>query len=70
MISNVQYIVDNLGNKVSVIVPYMDWEKMQKLINKMEILQGIKEGMLEIKKSAKKGRKMQTLTEFLDECRG
>ena len=73
MSTTVQYIVDKLGNKISVVVPFTEWEninqKYQKLLNKFDILNGIKDSMLEIKKAKKKGTKLQTLTEFLDESR-
>jgi len=71
MISNIQYIIDNSGSKVSVILPFLEWEqlnsKYRKLQNKLEILQGIQDSMTEIRKTKKSGEKLQTLTDFLNE---
>ncbi len=53
MITNIQYIVDNSGSKISVILPFVEWEKLnseyQKLQNKMEIMLGIQNSITEIK---------------------
>ncbi len=71
MSQTLQYIVDNSGNKVSVIVPYTDWEKLnnqyQKLLNKLDVLQGIKDSIIEIKASKKNAKELQSLSDFLNE---
>ncbi len=71
MITDIQYVVDNTGSKISVILPFMEWEKLnleyQKLQKKMEIMLGIQSSMMEIKEAKKTGVKLQTLTDFLDE---
>ncbi len=73
MITNIQYVVDNNGSKLSVILPFSEWEKMnsdyKKLQNKLDILQGIQESMSEINEAKKTGEKLQTLTDFLNESR-
>jgi len=73
MITNIQYVVDNSGSKIPVILPYSEWEqlnsKYQKLQNKLEILQGINDSMTEIRKTNKSNKKLQTLTDFLNESR-
>ena len=73
MIANIQYVIDNSGNKTSVILPFSEWKKLnanyQKLKNKLDILQGIQDSMEEIKDAKRKGNKLQTLTDFLDENR-
>lgn len=73
MQQSLQYITDDLGNKTSVIIPYSDWEKFneryRKLLNKIQILTGIKNGILEVKEARKKGVKLQSLTDFLNECK-
>ena len=73
MIANIQYVVDNTGSKVSVILPFAEWEKFnveyQKLQNKLEIINGIQDSMLEIKENKKTGKKLQTLSDFLNESR-
>ena len=73
MITNIQYVVDSSGSKVSVILPFLEWEqlnsKYQKLQNKLDILQGIQDSMTEIKEAKNSGEKLQTLTDFLNESR-
>ena len=73
MITNIQYVVDNSGNKISVILPFLEWEQLsseyQKLQNKLDILQGIQDSMTEIRETKKSGEKLQALTDFLNESR-
>ena len=68
---NVQYVMDNMGNKTSVIIPFNEWNefnlKYQKLVNKLRVLTGIKEGIREVKEAKEKGKKLQTLNDFLNE---
>ena len=73
MITNIQYVIDNSGSKISVILPFLEWEKLNseyhKLQNKLEVIQGIQDSMNEIKTAKKTGKKLQTLTDFLNESR-
>ncbi len=73
MQQSLKYITDDLGNRTSVIIPYSDWEKFnesyQKLLNKIQILTGIKNGILEVREARKKGVELQSLTNFLNECK-
>ena len=66
-----QVVLDSRGRKVSVIVPFKEWEKLTsdfiKLQNKLNILTGIQEGLQEIKEAKRTGKKMKTLTEVLNE---
>ncbi len=71
MKNTIRYIVDNRGVKTSVIVPFDEWEKINidnhKLQNKLKVFLSINEGIEEIKKAKKKGNKLQTLSDFLNE---
>lgn len=71
MKNTVQYIVDNEGVKTSVIIPYKKWQKINddysKIQNKLKVFIAIQDGMREIKNARKHGRKMQTLSDFLNE---
>jgi hypothetical protein len=71
MKNTMQYIVDDRGNKTSVIVPFDKWEKMNedyhKLQNKLKVFVAIQEGLREIKASKRQGDKLQTLSDFLNE---
>ncbi|HMO61423.1 MAG TPA: hypothetical protein PKC39_00290 [Ferruginibacter sp.] len=67
----IKYMVDENGDKTSVLVPIRTWEKINqeysKLQNKLKVLTGINEGLSEVKEARKSGKKLQTLKEFLRE---
>lgn len=70
--SKINYLTDAEGNQVAVQIPIAEWKLFQKEFDtvkrKLEILLGIKDALQEVEQ-AKKGKiKLQTLTEFLDEC--
>ena len=71
MADSLKYIVDDHGHKTSVLVPVKMWENLnanyQKLQKKLEILNGIKEGLNEVQNAKNSGRKLQTLKDFLSE---
>lgn len=71
MANAVKYLIDENGDKTSVLVSLKTWERINqdynKLQNKLKVLTGIKEGLNEIKKARKSGRKLQTLKDFLSE---
>lgn len=64
-------MIDEKGEKTSVLVPLKTWEKINedynKLQNKLMVLTGIKEGFNEVKEARKSGKKLQTLKDFLHE---
>ncbi len=64
-----KYIVDDSGHKSSVLVPVKVWKDLntnyQKLQKKLDILNGISEGLNEVRQAKKTGRKSQTLKDFL-----
>ena len=67
----VKYIVDERGVKTSVIVPYDRWEKInsdyKKLQNKFDEFLAIQNGLDELKTAKKLDKKLQTLSDFLNE---
>ena len=71
MASALKYMIDEKGEKTSVLVPLKTWERMHqeynKLQNKLKVLTGIKEGIKEVKEARKSGKKLQTLKDFLRE---
>jgi uncharacterized protein YpuA (DUF1002 family) len=71
MSSALQYMVDENGEKISVLVPLKTWEKINqdyhKLQNKLNVLTGIKDGLNEVLEAKKSGKKLQTLKDFLRE---
>ena len=70
----IQFIIDQEGHKKSVIVPYKQWEELnrqyEQLNNKVKILTGIQDAMKEVEQARQTGRKLPTLTDFLNERRG
>ena len=71
MRNSMQYIVDNQGTKTSVIVPFHKWEKInseyKKLQNKLEVFLAVQDGLVELKTEKREGKKLQKLSEFLNE---
>lgn len=71
MAGAIKYMIDEKGEKTSVLVPLKTWERMShdytRLQNKLKILTSIKAGISEVKAAKKNGRKLQTLKDFLRE---
>lgn len=71
MVTELKYIVDENGDRTSVLVPLKTWEKINqdysKLQNKIKVLTGIKEGLTEINYAKKSGKKLKSLKDFLHE---
>ena len=69
---NLNYITDAAGNQIAVQIPMSDWllfqKEYQELKRKLEVLAGIKEALNEVHQARKENQKLQTLTEFLNEC--
>ena len=67
---SVQLVTNDSGKKTAVLIPYDEWEnfqtKFQKLQNKLRVLQGVREGISEIKKAKKEGKLLQPFEDFLD----
>ncbi|HEX8370120.1 MAG TPA: hypothetical protein VF604_16350 [Pyrinomonadaceae bacterium] len=73
MTNQIQIYTDEKGNKTSVIVPYEDWEKinarLEILQKKLKIFSSVREGIQEVKEARKKGKKLQDLSDFINESR-
>ena len=71
MSNALKYMIDEKGDKTSVLVPLKTWEKINqeytKLQKKLKVLTGIKAGLNEVKEARKSGKKLQTLKDFLRE---
>lgn len=71
MRNTVQYILDNQGVKTSVIVPFDKWEKInadyKKLRNKLKVFCAVQDGLVKLKTAKREGKKLQTLSDFLNE---
>jgi hypothetical protein len=69
MPDTLKYIVNESGQKTSVLVPVKMWEDLnsnyQNLQNKLSVFASIKEGLKEVKNAKKNRRKLETLKEFL-----
>lgn len=71
MATDLKYMINEHGDKTSVLVPLKTWEKINQdyynLQNKLKVLTGINESLSEIKAAKKSGKKLQTLKDFLRE---
>lgn len=69
---HLNYLTDASGNQVAVQIAMEEWlafqQEYQELKRKLEIMQGIKEALEEVQSARKEGRKLQSLSEFLNEC--
>lgn len=63
------YMVDENGQKTSVLVTSKVWEDMninyQKLQHKLVAMTSLQEGLKEVRAAKKSDRKLQTLKDFL-----
>ena len=71
MSNALKYMIDEKGDRTSVLVPLKTWEKINqeytKLQKKLKVFTGIKAGLNEVKEARKSGKKLQTLKDFLRE---
>lgn len=71
MATPLKYMVDENGQKTSVLVPIKTWAKIKedynKLQNKLNFIIGLKGAFQEIESAKKSGKKLTTLKGFLDE---
>ena len=71
MAQPIKYMVDEKGEKTSVVVPLNTWTKINndynKLQNKLKVLLGIQAAFDEVKLSKKSGKELSTLKDFLRE---
>ncbi len=69
MSKQIQYLIDENGQKTSVLIPIKSWIKINndysKIKKKIQILTGIKAALLEVKTANKSGKKLQTLKSHL-----
>jgi hypothetical protein len=74
MAGAVKYMIDEKGDKTSVIVPIKIWTKMSqdyaRLQKKLNLLVGLKSALGEVKEAKKTGKRLQTLKSFLRENNG
>jgi len=64
-------MVNEKGSRTSVIVPIKKWEKLnddyQKLQDKVKIFTGLTNAINEVYEVKRRGKKLQTLKDFLNE---
>jgi hypothetical protein len=69
MAQPLKYIIDDPGEKTSVLAPIKICEELninyQKLQKKLNVFKSIEQGLKEVKSSRKSARKLQALKEFL-----
>jgi phage pi2 protein 07 len=69
---HLNYLTDASGNQIAVQIAMEEWlvfqQEYQELQRKLEIMQGIRDALEEVQNARKEGRKLQSLSEFLNEC--
>ncbi len=69
---NLNYVTDTSGKQIGVQISIDDWLLFQKefeeIKRKLEILQGIKDALQEVRSARIEKRNLQSLKEFLNEC--
>ena len=65
MASALQYIIDDSGQKTSVLVPFKVWKNLNDNYQKLLTLNSINEGLKEVQLAKKSSKKLQTLKFFL-----
>lgn len=63
----VQYLTDNKGHKKSVVIPYKEWERMLKEMEKQRILLGLKSAVSDVKEMTAGKKKLKSIEKLLDE---
>ena len=69
---SMQYITNEKGQQTAVIVPIEEWQQLkaehEKLLNKLEVLNGLQDAINEVQEIKQgKRKKGRTLGEFLNE---
>ena len=62
----IQYITDKKGKKKNVVIPYKDWERLIKEMQKQRVLLGLKEAVSEVKAMLAGKKKMKTIDELIN----
>jgi hypothetical protein len=69
---DLNYITDASGKQIAVQIAMRDWLLFQKqykeFSRKLEVLQGIKDALIDVDDAKEQGRELQSLTDFLHEC--
>ena len=60
------YIIDSEGNKKSVIISIKDWENIERGLEKLALLEEMKDGFKEIKQLKKGKSKIKATQQLLD----
>jgi hypothetical protein len=65
----IKYIIDDNGQKTTVLVSIKDWDTLntnyRKLQKKVEVFTSIRNGLKEVRQAKKTGRKLPSLKELL-----
>ena len=69
---HLNYLTDASGNQIAVQIAMEEWlvfqQEYHELKRKLEVMQGIRDALEEVQSASKEGRKLQSLSEFLNEC--
>jgi hypothetical protein len=62
-----QYVTNNKGKNTAVIVPIREWNELQRVKNKIEVLNDLENALYEVSEIKKGKLPKVTLREFLNE---
>ena len=69
---SLEFVVDESGNKKAVVIPFEEWELLQKELKAFweyqEMKSSLKEAFSEVKQIQKGHLPRKTMQNFLDEC--
>jgi hypothetical protein len=63
----VQYLTDKKGHRKSVVIPYGEWEKLLKEMEKQRVLLGLKSAISDVREMTSGKKSMKTMEKLLDE---
>lgn len=73
MANEIQYYTDDKGKRTSVIVSLKEWQKLNTRLAaleiKLKVFNSVRKGIKEVKEARKANRKLQPLSEFINESR-
>ena len=71
MNGNIEYLIDSKGHKKSVVIPYKEWQMLEKqrniLENKLRFIEELQNSVNEVKDVLKGKRKAKPMADFLNE---
>jgi len=69
---NIEFVIDEFGNKKAVLIPFQEWEQFKKELQAFfeykEQKESLKTAFSEVQKIKRGELSKRTMQQFLDEC--